>query len=107
MIFFGLVIGTLPNKYNLQHRVAQETIIIKDEQLREAQAWITRVQEMDALQSTTTHSLQAELRERTEQYNQLWLGCQRQVCMHFGLIFFTHSGFFFNSLPFSGVHICF
>lgn len=61
-----------------QHRVAQETIIIKDEQLREAQAWITRVQEMDALQSTTTHSLQAELRERTEQYNQLWLGCQRQ-----------------------------
>ncbi|CAL5323399.1 unnamed protein product [Camellia sinensis] len=61
-----------------QHRVAQETILFKDEQLREAQAWITRVQEMDVLQSTTTHSLQAELRERTEQYNQLWLGCQRQ-----------------------------
>ncbi|KAA8533551.1 hypothetical protein F0562_031015 [Nyssa sinensis] len=61
-----------------QHRVVQETIIIKDEQLREAQAWIARVQEMDALQSTTNHSLQAELRERTEQYNQLWLGCQRQ-----------------------------
>lgn len=61
-----------------QHRVAQETILYKDEQLREAQAWITRVQEMDALQSTTNHSLQAELRERTEQYNQLWLGCQRQ-----------------------------
>lgn len=61
-----------------QHRVAQETIIYKDEQLREAQAWITRVQEMDALQSTANHSLQAELRERTEQYNQLWLGCQRQ-----------------------------
>ncbi|KAL5567681.1 hypothetical protein UlMin_024260 [Ulmus minor] len=58
-----------------QHRVAQEAILYKDEQLREAQTWITRVQEMDGLQSTT---LQAELRERTEQYNQLWLGCQRQ-----------------------------
>ncbi|XP_071934082.1 uncharacterized protein [Coffea arabica] len=61
-----------------QNRIAQENILFKDEQLREAQAWITRVQEMDALQSTTNHSLQAELRERTEQYNQLWLGCQRQ-----------------------------
>ncbi|KAL0452378.1 UNVERIFIED_CONTAM: hypothetical protein Slati_1215900 [Sesamum latifolium] len=62
----------------LQHRIAQETILYKDEQLREAQAWITRAQEMDALQSTTNHTLQAELRERTEHYNQLWLGCQRQ-----------------------------
>ncbi|KAI3705866.1 hypothetical protein L1987_76115 [Smallanthus sonchifolius] len=62
-----------------QHRAAQEAIIYKDEQIREAQAWIARVQEMDALQSTTTHSLQAELRERTEQYNQLWIGWQRQV----------------------------
>ncbi|KAI7738210.1 hypothetical protein M8C21_027163 [Ambrosia artemisiifolia] len=61
-----------------QHRVAQETILYKDEQIREAQAWIARVQEMDALQSTTNHSLQAELRDRTEQYNQLWIGCQRQ-----------------------------
>ncbi|KAL7003676.1 hypothetical protein U1Q18_004825 [Sarracenia purpurea var. burkii] len=61
-----------------QHRVSQEAILFKDEQLREAQLWITRVQEMDALQSTTNHSLQAELRERTEQYNQLWHGCQRQ-----------------------------
>ncbi|CAH2070068.1 unnamed protein product [Thlaspi arvense] len=61
-----------------QNRIAQETIMYKDEQLREAQAWIARAQEMDALQSTTNHSLQAELRERTEQYNQLWLGCQRQ-----------------------------
>ncbi|PSS04491.1 Unconventional myosin-XVIIIa like [Actinidia chinensis var. chinensis] len=61
-----------------QHRVAQENILFKDEQLRDAQAWITRVQEMDAVQATTNHSLQAELRERTEQYNQLWLGCQRQ-----------------------------
>ncbi|RZR83739.1 hypothetical protein BHM03_00010468 [Ensete ventricosum] len=45
------------------HRVVQETILFKDEQLREAQAWIARVQEMDALQSSTNQSLQAELRE--------------------------------------------
>lgn len=51
----------------------------KDGQLREAQTWIARVQEMDAFQLTANHSLQAELRERTDQYNQLWLGCQRQV----------------------------
>ncbi|CAI0397560.1 unnamed protein product, partial [Linum tenue] len=54
-----------------QRRVDQETIYLKDEQLK---VWIARVQEMDALQS----NLQAELRERIEQYNQLWLGCQRQ-----------------------------
>ncbi|KAK4351020.1 hypothetical protein RND71_030333 [Anisodus tanguticus] len=54
-----------------QNRIAQETILFKDEQIREAQAWITRVQEVDALQ-------QAGLRERAEQYNQLWLACQRQ-----------------------------
>ncbi|XP_073035543.1 uncharacterized protein [Primulina eburnea] len=61
-----------------QHRIAQDTIIFKDEQLREAQAWMTRAREMDALQSTTNHTLQAELHERTEQCNQLWIGCQRQ-----------------------------
>ncbi|KAL2457728.1 DNA-MISMATCH-REPAIR-2 domain-containing protein [Abeliophyllum distichum] len=61
-----------------EHRIAQEAIHFKDEQLREAQAWITRAQEMDALHSTTNQSLQAELRERTEQCNQLWLGCHRQ-----------------------------
>ncbi|KAI3720552.1 hypothetical protein L2E82_31540 [Cichorium intybus] len=61
-----------------QNRVAQESMIYKDEQIREAQAWITRAQEMDVLQTNTNHSLQAELRERMEQYNQLWLGCQRQ-----------------------------
>ncbi|XP_048421351.1 uncharacterized protein LOC103951599 isoform X2 [Pyrus x bretschneideri] len=63
------------NDLREQHRLAQEAILYKDERLREAQAWIAHVQEMDALQSTT---IQAELRERTEQYNQLWLGCQRQ-----------------------------
>ncbi|CAN4085645.1 unnamed protein product [Withania somnifera] len=54
-----------------QNRIAQETILFKDEQVREAQAWISRVQELDAVQQT-------ELRERTEQYNQLWLALQRQ-----------------------------
>lgn len=34
---------------------------------------------MDALQSSTNQSLQAELRERTEQFNQYWIGSQRQV----------------------------
>ncbi|XP_010482771.1 PREDICTED: ninein isoform X3 [Camelina sativa] len=66
------------NELKEQHRIAQETILYKDEQLREAQGWIARAQEMDALQSSTNHSLQAELRERTEQYNHLWHGCQRQ-----------------------------
>ncbi|KAF3566854.1 hypothetical protein DY000_02016944 [Brassica cretica] len=61
-----------------QDRIAQETSMYKDEQLREAQGWMARAQEMDAFQSSTNHSLQAELRERTEQYNQLWHGCQRQ-----------------------------
>uniref|UniRef100_A0A1J3IC04 DUF7725 domain-containing protein n=1 Tax=Noccaea caerulescens TaxID=107243 RepID=A0A1J3IC04_NOCCA len=61
-----------------QNRAAQENMMFKDDQLRDAQGWIARAQEMDALQSSTNHSLQAELRERTEQYNQLWHGCQRQ-----------------------------
>ncbi|KAH0464836.1 hypothetical protein IEQ34_004939 [Dendrobium chrysotoxum] len=58
-------------------RVARETVLYKDEQLREAQAWIARVQ-VDALQSTTNQSLQAELQERTEQFNQYWIALQRQ-----------------------------
>ncbi|XP_010666154.2 uncharacterized protein LOC104883348 isoform X2 [Beta vulgaris subsp. vulgaris] len=58
-----------------QHRVAQETIHYKDEQVRDAQAWMARVQEIDVLQSST---LQAELRERTDLYNQLWLSSSRQ-----------------------------
>ncbi|KVH87679.1 hypothetical protein Ccrd_025030 [Cynara cardunculus var. scolymus] len=60
-----------------QHRVAQETIIYKDEQIREAQAWITRAQEMDVLQSTTNHSLQAELREHMELYNLVFAEMQQ------------------------------
>lgn len=34
---------------------------------------------MDVLQTSTNQALQAELRERIEQYNQLWMNCQRQV----------------------------
>lgn len=55
-----------------QSRVAQETILYKDEQLRDAHGWITRVREMDAT------TMQAELRERTEQFNQYCIGMHRQ-----------------------------
>lgn len=58
-----------------QNRVAQETILFKDEKLREAQSWVARLQEMDALQSTALH---AQLRDRTEQFNQYWIGLHRQ-----------------------------
>lgn len=59
-----------------QHRVAQENILYKDEQLREAHAWVSQVREMDALQS---QSLQVELRERMEQFNQYWISSQQQA----------------------------
>ncbi|EPS71798.1 hypothetical protein M569_02960, partial [Genlisea aurea] len=62
----------------VQHRIAQEAIIFKDEQIRDAKNWITHAQEMESFQSSANQSLQAELRDRTEQYNQLWLGYQRQ-----------------------------
>ncbi|XXG77123.1 hypothetical protein AAC387_Pa08g1344 [Persea americana] len=61
-----------------QHRAAQEAMIYKEEQLRGAQAWVACVQEMEAMHSTTNYSLRAEIRERIEQFNQFWLGCQRQ-----------------------------
>ncbi|XP_078442108.1 RNA polymerase II degradation factor isoform X2 [Wolffia australiana] len=61
-----------------QHRVAQETILFKDEQLREAQAWMVRAQEVDAFHLTTNQTLQAEIRERTEQFNQYFLGLHKQ-----------------------------
>ena len=64
---------------SIQHRIAQETLNFKEEQLRDAQAWMTRAHELDALNSSTNHNLQAELRDRTDHYNQLWLACQRQV----------------------------
>lgn len=76
--------------------------MFKDEQVREAQAWIARVREMDVFQSTTNQTLQAELRDRTEQYNQLWMGFQRQVDLSFlvcfkdkvSFVFYTHSNVF-------------
>jgi len=82
--------------------------MFKDEQLREAQAWIARVREMDVFQSTTNQTLQAELRERTEQYNQLWMGFQRQVHppnifssqIKF-VCFGTHKSILFCGIPFS------
>ncbi|CAM0911766.1 unnamed protein product [Alopecurus aequalis] len=58
-----------------QHRVAQDNILYKDEQLRDAHAWIARVQELDILQS---QSLQSELRERTDQFGQCWATFQQQ-----------------------------
>ncbi|XP_035815780.1 uncharacterized protein [Zea mays] len=58
-----------------QHRAAQDNILYKDEQLREAHAWVSQVREMDALQS---QSLQVELRERMEQFNQYWISSQQQ-----------------------------
>lgn len=62
-----------------QHRTAQETLAYKDEQLREAQVWVQRAQELDAFYANTHNSLHAELRDRNEQLNQLWLGQQRQL----------------------------
>ncbi|GLT66648.1 hypothetical protein SLA2020_390030 [Shorea laevis] len=63
-----------------QHRVAQETILYKDEQLREAQAWIARLwhgcqrqfSEMERLHLHTIQQLHLELadaRERSGTYN--------------------------------------
>jgi hypothetical protein len=89
-------VGSLILIFLFQHRADQETIYLKDEQLK---VWIARVQEMDALQSNANHSLQAELRERTEQYNQLWLGCQRQVtCCFHPLHFFLDLGLYYLGL---------
>eukprot|EP01018_Ginkgo_biloba_P007136 Gb_40367 [translate_table: standard] len=62
-----------------QRRAVQDVLLYKDEQLREAQAWVARIQEMDAFHSNNNHTLQAELRDRTDQFNQLWLSCQRQL----------------------------
>lgn len=56
----------------MQHRVAQDTILFKDGQLKDAQAWIARLQEMGALQ-------QAELREHVDQFHQYYMSLQRQV----------------------------
>ncbi|KAG6512024.1 hypothetical protein ZIOFF_030115 [Zingiber officinale] len=74
----GLQWNSAKDVSSFMHRVAQETIHFKEEQLREAHTWIARVQEMDALQSSTNQSLQVELRERIEHVNQYWISIQRQ-----------------------------
>ncbi|PRQ60559.1 hypothetical protein RchiOBHm_Chr1g0382631 [Rosa chinensis] len=74
MIFKNIFNKKRGNLLSCRNRLAQEAILFKDEQLSEAQAWITRVQEMDALQSTT---LQNQLREHSEHYNQLWLALSK------------------------------
>ncbi|KAL2468962.1 Uncharacterized protein Fot_50538 [Forsythia ovata] len=66
-----------------ENRIAQEAILLKDEQSRKAQSWMTRAQEMDDLQSTANHTLEAELRERTKQCNQTWFGCQQNTTTYF------------------------
>lgn len=62
-----------------QHRSTQDALIFKDEQLREAQTWMQRAQELDAFHVNAQSSLHAELRDRTDQMNQLWLGYQKQL----------------------------
>lgn len=54
-------------------------LLYKDDQLRETHTWLARLQEMDAIHMNNEHNLQVELRDRTDQFNQLWLNCQRQV----------------------------
>lgn len=40
---------------------------------------MARAQELDAYHVNTNNTLHAELRDRSEQLNQLWMGYQRQV----------------------------
>ncbi|KAF8062883.1 hypothetical protein N665_1188s0009 [Sinapis alba] len=69
--------ATLQEQLREKERSLREMERKLEEKDRELQGWIARAQEMDALQSSTNHSLQAELQERDEQYNLLWLSCQR------------------------------
>jgi len=54
--------------------------LFKDGQLQDAQAWMARAQELDTYHINNNNTLHAELRDRSEQLNQLWMGFQRQVC---------------------------
>ncbi|KAF8083618.1 hypothetical protein N665_0763s0015 [Sinapis alba] len=69
--------ATLQEQLREKERSLREMERKLEEKDRELQGLIARAQEMDALQSSTNHSLQAELQERDEQYNLLWLSCQR------------------------------
>ncbi|KAL3695744.1 hypothetical protein R1sor_009820 [Riccia sorocarpa] len=62
-----------------QNRNSHDIILFKDEQMRDAQAWMSRATDMDAYYVNTNNSLHNELRERTEQMNNLWVGYQRQL----------------------------
>lgn len=54
-------------------------MLFKDSQLQDAQAWMARAQELDAYHVNANNTLHAELRDRSDQLNQLWMGYQRQV----------------------------
>lgn len=62
-----------------QHRSIQAALSYRDEQLRDAQSWVQRAQERGAFHANAHNSLHAELRDCTEQINQLWMGHQRQL----------------------------
>lgn len=78
----------------LQNRTSQDLLLFKDGQLQDAQAWMARAQELDAYHINANNTLHAELRERSDQLNQVWMGYQRQVdvliddhTLHTGLSF--------------------
>jgi hypothetical protein len=54
-------------------------LLFKDGQLQDAQAWMARAQELDAYHINANNTLHAELRDRNDQLNQVWMGYQRQV----------------------------
>lgn len=62
-----------------QNHATQELLLFKDGQLQDAQAWMARAQELDAYHVNANQTLQAELRDRSEQLNQVWMGYQRQL----------------------------
>lgn len=72
----------------LQNRATQELLLFKDGQLQEAQAWMARAQELDAYHVNANQTLHAELRDRNDQLNQVWMGYQRQVDAFRGDMYF-------------------
>ncbi|KAG0612107.1 hypothetical protein M758_6G002200 [Ceratodon purpureus] len=62
-----------------QNRTSQDLLLFKDGQLQDAQAWMARAQELDAYHINANNTLHAELRDRSEQLNQVWMGYQRQL----------------------------
>ncbi|CAM6040794.1 unnamed protein product [Sphagnum compactum] len=62
-----------------QNRTAQDLLLFKDSQLQDAQAWMARAQELNSYHVNANNTLHAELRDRSEQLNQLWIGYQRQL----------------------------